>query len=232
LGDLKISENFVDRVYIETISSRNAATGLTPTCTIIDEVGTRSAGTVAEMGNGWYKVTDFTPDAAGCWCTEWKLGTPLIYTIYHAFKEFKVGGGQLDDINTALTFQHQPISVFSQAAPVQNTWYTVLDTTLNVKIYSIRYGVATTQETLGLELTIDGVVWTDEFVTPADTAKYLALNNYYQGYLTNAVDLSAPIGMPVYGSFPLECRSFKMRIRKTTLAGNGAFVGRIVYAKR
>ena len=89
-------ENFVDRVYITTTATGAAKTGLSPSCTFIDESGNRTAGTVAEMSNGWYKITDFTPDADGTWCTEWAVAGA--YTIHYPFKEFKVGGGQEADI--------------------------------------------------------------------------------------------------------------------------------------
>lgn len=89
-------ENFVDRVFITVTATGAAATGLSPTCTFIDEAGNRTAGTVAEMTNGWYKITDFTPDADGTWCTEWAVSGA--HTIHYPFKEFKVGGGQEADI--------------------------------------------------------------------------------------------------------------------------------------
>lgn len=89
-------ENFQDRIFITVTATGAAATGLAPTCTFVDELGNRTAGTVAEMSNGWYKITDFTPDADGTWCTEWAVAGA--YTIHYPFKEFKVGGGQGADI--------------------------------------------------------------------------------------------------------------------------------------
>jgi len=99
---LKINENFVDEVFIKVNATGAAATGLTTTCTIIDESDNRVAGTTAETSNGWYKVTDFTPDAAGLWKLEWEVvGSPENYTVYGAFKIFKVAGGQEGDIQGA-----------------------------------------------------------------------------------------------------------------------------------
>jgi hypothetical protein len=49
------------------------------------------------MSNGWYKITDFTPDNDGTWCTEWAVAGA--YTIAYPFKEFKVGGGVTADID-------------------------------------------------------------------------------------------------------------------------------------
>ena len=89
-------ENFVDRVFITTTATGAGAAGLAPTCTFIDEAGNRTGGTVVEMASGWYKITDFTPDADGTWCTEWAVAGA--YTIHYPAKEFKVGGGQEADI--------------------------------------------------------------------------------------------------------------------------------------
>jgi hypothetical protein len=54
------------------------------------------------MGNGWYKITDFTPDADGTWCTEWAVTGA--YTIHYPYKEFKVGGGQEATVTSHMDF--------------------------------------------------------------------------------------------------------------------------------
>ena len=100
MGDIKVSEAFIDVVYITNVSG-TAQTGLSPTCTSVKvEDNTRTSETVSELGSGWYQAT-VTPDAAGTWLTEWAVsGT---YTIQYPFKMFKVGGGRTEDINTAVT---------------------------------------------------------------------------------------------------------------------------------
>ena len=156
MGDLKVGESFEDRVYIVD-SSGAAKTGLAPSCTIIDESGNRTAGTVAEMASGWYKVTDFTPDAAGTWCLEWAVaGT---YVIQYPNKLFKVGGGTLSDIETELTFQQKP-EVFIEQNLTQNVWVTVLDTQTNVRLIGITILPATTGETIEWRIIIDGLTIT------------------------------------------------------------------------
>jgi len=95
MGDLKSGESFTDRVYVQYRSNGLPATGLTMTCTIINELGQRSNGSVTEVGFGWYACT-FTPDAEGVWATEWKLGTN--YLVWIPFKIFKIGGGLLADV--------------------------------------------------------------------------------------------------------------------------------------
>jgi len=100
MGDLKTSEAFVDAVFITAVNSKVGATGLTPTCySVKASDNTRTLLTVAELGSGWYTAS-FTPDAAGTFMTEWLVSGN--YVIQYPFKEFKVGGGRTEDINTAL----------------------------------------------------------------------------------------------------------------------------------
>ena len=97
MGDLKTAETFVDCIFIVDSSTGLKKTGLSPTCTFIKAAdGTRTTGTVAELGDGWYKCTDFVSDAAGTWLTEWAVSGS--YSIHYPFKEFKVGGGQTADV--------------------------------------------------------------------------------------------------------------------------------------
>lgn len=111
MGDLKVSETFQDAVYITVIATGAAASGLAPTCTFVKIAdGTRTAGTVQEVGDGWYRVTDFTPNTAGTWTTEWAvLGA---YTIHYPYKEFKVGGGRTEDIHTLVDTEIATIDGF------------------------------------------------------------------------------------------------------------------------
>lgn len=97
MGDLKSGETFEDRVYI-TNAAGVAAAGLTTTCKFYDEEGNETAGTTAELGNGLYHCTDFTPDANGTWNTIWAVTDEGVWVIHHQAKEFKVGGGIIADV--------------------------------------------------------------------------------------------------------------------------------------
>jgi hypothetical protein len=101
MGDLKSGETFEDRVYI-TDDAGDPALGLTTTCKFYDEEGNETNGVTAELGNGLYHCTDFTPDADGTWNTIWGVTDEGTYTIYHMAKIYKVGGGTIDDVSTAL----------------------------------------------------------------------------------------------------------------------------------
>ena len=97
MDDLKVAELFQDAVFITANATGLGVTTLTPTCTFIKiSDGTRVAGTVSEVGFGWYRVTDFINDAAGTWTTEWAVVGA--YTIHGKVKVFKVGGGVIDDL--------------------------------------------------------------------------------------------------------------------------------------
>ncbi|GAF91673.1 unnamed protein product, partial [marine sediment metagenome] len=97
MGDLKVDETFQDAVFITSTKTGLGIAGLTPTCHFVKiSDGTRVAGTVQEVGAGWYRVTDFTNDADGSWGTEWAV--PGAYTIHGKVKEFKVGGGILAEL--------------------------------------------------------------------------------------------------------------------------------------
>jgi len=269
MGDLKVLENFVDRVYVTDTGGGHPATGLTLTCTIIDESGNRSVGTFAEMGNGWYKVTDFTPDAIGTWCTEW--AAPAGYTVHYPYKEFKVGGGVLADIdakttnlpadpaddsdidtsvaalntlltngtyglsaiNTALTFQQQADAAISQANPISDQLYTVLNTTLNARIISLATYItwATTQPTnLRIVITIDGNTITYTATTPVSATVY------YDSLIPTAAAASQSLSTTAfspYRAFLLEGRSIKVEVAVTWATTQPTpLVCRVKYAKR
>jgi len=129
-------------------------------------------------------------------------------------------------IRQELTFQHQPDATLVQLAPVQNTWYTILDTTSNCRLYSVSVLVWTTGETLEVKVTIDGQVLTG-------TLAALPTTYYYCDLLLYMAGLSIDINGLLIGKYtPLEGRSIKVEVRKTTAAGTGTLEGRAVYAKR
>jgi hypothetical protein len=112
MGDLQIGEAFKDKAFIIETATGNPWLLQAPTCTVIDELGNRAVGVVAEESNGWYTCT-FTPDAAGTWCTEWALAAS---TIYSAYKEFKVGGGEVTDIKTETAL------IYADTNELQTDW--------------------------------------------------------------------------------------------------------------
>jgi hypothetical protein len=105
MGDIKVAETFIDCVFITDTATGAPALLLAPTCTFVKAAdNTRTAGTVAELGSGWYKCTDFASDAAGTWLTEWAVAGA--YTIHYPYKEFKAGGGLIADVGTVVDNIH------------------------------------------------------------------------------------------------------------------------------
>ncbi len=100
MGDIKINEAFADLVYVYVTSTGLPATGevASLTCVFIKPDDTRNAVAEAEVGNGWYRGTH-SPNTGGVWGIEWKHAL-ADRTIVGAAKVLKVGGGQIDDIDT------------------------------------------------------------------------------------------------------------------------------------
>lgn len=123
-------------------------------------------------------------------------------------------------------FKHQPDVTLDQASPVQNTWYTVLDTTRNCRLYSVSVLVATTGETLEVRITVDGVTITGGIDATADTV-YKAIW-YFGTMVANQLYLATA---DPHHTFLLEGRSVKVEVRKTTANGTGNLKAKVTYAK-
>jgi hypothetical protein len=132
----------------------------------------------------------------------------------------------IDNLLTNLTFQHQPDQHLVQPTPEQNTWYTILDTTLNCRLYSVVILVWGANETLEVRITIDGQVLTGSIVATAVSYYWVYLLMYTSGFMMSGEHHS--IGYDA----PLEGRSIKVEMRKTTNAGTGTIEGYAIYAKR
>jgi len=124
-------------------------------------------------------------------------------------------------------FTHMPAATLNQAAPVQNTWYTVLDTTKDGYIHSIGFSVATTDEDLEVKLTVDGQTYTATQTAVAGTKYNIFMICTATSIYCGALTTDSPIGLYTELSF----RSVKVEIRKTTANGTGNLQCAIFYAK-
>jgi hypothetical protein len=115
----------------------------------------------------------------------------------------------------------------TQASPAQNTWYTILDTAMDIRIYAITVKVSTTGETLQCRLTIDGNTWWDQDITGTANTNYW---EYKDNDPSAASDMkeSATYVAPAYQN-PLDGHSVKVEVRKTTANGSGNLLGRVTY---
>ncbi len=127
------------------------------------------------------------------------------------------------------TFEHQPDATLSQANPAKDTWYNVLDSKKNCKVYAITVLVWTTNETLEVRVTIDGQVLVGSVEASHTTYYYV----HHKLYAAAASALAIDGNVFLIGHHaPLEGREVKVEVRKTTEAGTGTIDARVVYAKR
>jgi hypothetical protein len=132
----------------------------------------------------------------------------------------------LDVETKRLTFQHQPDAVLSQVDPDQDQWYPILEETRECRLYSLTVLVWTTNETLEVRITIDGVVLPGSVEATHTTYYYVHHQLYASG-------LTVDGNIFLLGKYtPLEGRNVKVEVRKTTDNGSGTLDARVVFAKR
>lgn len=144
----------------------------------------------------------------------------------------KILSDVLDLIRTELTFERQPIAALNQDPPVEDTYYTILDTTANAKIYCI----ATKQkndeasvENLQLKITIDGE--TIETTTRGHASN--TWNFWYFELHDDELTVTTSETSAMVSTMPFEGRSVKIEVRQTTDVGTNAELdGRVHYAER
>lgn len=127
-------------------------------------------------------------------------------------------------------FEHQADASIAQAAPVQNTWYTVLDTIKNGIIYQALVVVADTNETLEMRITVDGNVL-DGSVSATAGSSYFAVLQASADDELNLVLSTDTSNRPKIKDFVVQGRSIKIEVRKTTAAGTGTITARVKHAK-
>lgn len=126
-------------------------------------------------------------------------------------------------------WQHQADMFLNQAAPVQNTWYTVLAATEDVRILSMTGLVLVANETLEGRITNDGIV-----IQVAPAAFVLAVAQEAGNASPHDAFFSWSGGIGDWGArraFFLEGQSVAIEIRKTTAAGAGNLQSRVKWQR-
>jgi hypothetical protein len=126
----------------------------------------------------------------------------------------------------SVNFKHQADSILNQAAPVQNTWYTVLDTVVNARLIGLGILIADTGETLEVRLTVDGNIIIGSGAAVAGTDYHAMVHTHATGTVLTFSSTDAP------RAFMLEGRSLKVEVRKTTAAGAGNLKACAAYETR
>jgi hypothetical protein len=125
----------------------------------------------------------------------------------------------------AHVFAMQAPVYLDQAAPVTNTWYTVIDV-YNARLITTAMRVLVANETLELRLTVDG-----EVVVLTQAAVFgTHYNASYFPYSDN-INLYADASSndPRTRSFLAEGRHIKVEVRKTTATGAGNLQASALY---
>lgn len=120
----------------------------------------------------------------------------------------------------------QPDIVFSQANPVQNTWYTVMDTTPNVRLIRVGLYVDVVGENIELRITADATVL---LASEPESAGVHVYATFYADQ-QDALELTSSLAQ-ILNPFLLEARSLKIEIRKTTALGNGTLHVNVKWAR-
>lgn len=125
------------------------------------------------------------------------------------------------------------VANLTQAAAVQNTWYTILDTTYHIDVYQLAIRMATAGETLEVRITLNGVAITSVgFAAVADTSYWMSFKADPTSSTISLINGSAGQTYLMQGFYaPQPCRSVKIEIRKTTAAGANTLYGTVVYGQ-
>lgn len=121
----------------------------------------------------------------------------------------------------------QPDALLNQAAPVQNTWYTVLTTLGYTFIDFIVIAIQTTGETIFIEVIIDGITKVTEIAAVAGTNYTMSYNIgtlYPDSYGSNAVGSTI-------NHVRLMGHAVRVRVRKTTALGAGNLQCHVKYSE-
>jgi len=121
----------------------------------------------------------------------------------------------------------QAVALLNQPAPVQNQYYTILNT-INARIIFVSGRVDTTGETLEARVTIDGQSDTYSWAAVAGSNYWIYNSSDPTGWgiLASAAGVLTTF---VSGGGHLDCQSFLAELRKTTAAGAGNLRGAVLY---
>ena len=128
-------------------------------------------------------------------------------------------------------FEYQAPAVLNQAGPNINQWYDILPETENVRIYRIGCGVLLANETLAVQILIDGqVIDGVGFVCAFGVDHYAYMYSAGIGRTDN-IYLSNVVADEMHKAFMIEGRVVQVQMRKTTANGAGNLSGIVMYGQ-
>ncbi len=128
--------------------------------------------------------------------------------------------------------KHQAPKKLNQAAPVQNTYYTIMEE-VDARIEEMHFGVEDTNETLQVKVTIDGETITSDAYAATHSTSYGVIRNQDAITRTEVLEFdSSPAHFEKYRSYMMDGHSVKVEVRKTTTAGTGNLVGIVSWNRK
>lgn len=124
--------------------------------------------------------------------------------------------------------------VEDQAAPVQNTWYELVNEPNPLDLFFMAVGVRTTGETLDARVTINGTAYTKTGIAAAAGslyALYFSVDAASGMYIANGAANTVTNANPWAGNVSMIIDSLKIEVRKTTAAGAGNLFAIADYSK-
>ena len=144
-----------------------------------------------------------------------------------------VGKRALDD--PVEIFEYQEKKVLNQANPVNGTWYTIGLTDgvmTNAIIYDVAVNVEDTNETLGIQILIDGKVIPPSTLAATHSTTYHAFKILSAIAREGRIGLTGSAEVPRLGAYLIEGKSVEVQVRKTTAAGTGNLTGVVTWGKK
>lgn len=124
-------------------------------------------------------------------------------------------------------WEYQTPATLLQVAPVQDQWYDILPETANVRVYRIAVNVEDVNETLEVQILIDGETMGASALAATHSTAYHAVLLPEPVSRTDLIFLHTTI--TDLAAFVIEGRSVQVQVRKTTAAGAGDLTGIVVY---
>jgi hypothetical protein len=122
----------------------------------------------------------------------------------------------------------QPDAVLVQPGAVQNTWYTVLPATgagVYTNITDIFFQITVANETLEVEVTIDGITKTGSIAAVFGTDYQVRHST-----ATAPANTFTPVPVLTYSLLNYMGHNVRVRVRKTTNNGAGSLNAKVIYA--
>ena len=135
---------------------------------------------------------------------------------------------KLAEVTKSPVWQLQTPAKIDKAAPTQNIWYPVLETTGNVRILAANMVVQTADETIQMKITIDGEEITGGVAATAATDYGISRDCTYAGGNYLSVDAAR---FNKYQPYIIEGRIVKVEVRKTTALGAGNLQAIVSYSR-